>query len=459
MTTTVDEHEVLKQQHNALRDLLDKSHAEGLRYKQRLEQLAHALQERDRRIAELQLFEHRLKKTNDKTQDLETQLAKAKESNQAILEEKGILESNLTDSQQHIKQLERVIQFLRERAETSRLELRQVQSELMANQESTLNNIQQIEEKTAEVDVLRYEVQFEKSKHEETVSELGVIQQQWAHLQQCVRNAQQQASRATVLANSLRSEKQLLETALLAKEDVFNRYEQQLRAINNELNLLKTRYNTSVDGNVSAAIKLLKLQEELRLQDAEIEELYRRREANQQEIATLRQYHQQYETHKAESEVEIRMAQQHLAKRVKEATLLSEKNEILRQQISELQKEAMHHQNKANDLQQSLEQQIQNEKMLQEQFSQTVTSTEARIGHWEAKYLQIFEKWKETETRNLELAAIEEKQMQLQALLSNFTMLAGSASNKIPVPTTCDERPQLFETPKPTIRFKQSLFD
>lgn len=498
--SSVDQdYDALKQQNSAMRELLDRTHSENNRYKQRLEQLAHALQERDKRIAELQLFEYRLKKTNEKTQDLETQVAGSKDAIQSIQEEKSNLQNALTDSQQHAKQLERVIQFLRERAETGRLELRQIQTELVTTQKASNLISQKSEEKSAETAFLEYAVQFEKNKHEETLSELRAIQQQWGQLQKSVRNAQQQATQTNLLINSLRNEKQYLETALLAKEDAFAPVKNELSILQKKYHALQQSYKTAVDINLSATLRSIQLKQEIQSQEAEIEELYTQRQSLRQEISALKDALRHNEaclndvkSINADREAEIRLAQQYLAKRVKEATLLSEKNDLLSQQLAEMRKETTSHQSKAMDLQLTLEKQLQNERQLQEQFSESLKLTETKVGHWESKYLQAYEKWQETEAKNNALRALEEKQNQMQALLLNLSALSGSVSSTPsygahpqPIVTSISiekhsvqdiitqkeathakqapemnaEQEQLFETAKPSVRYKKSLFD
>lgn len=496
----LDERETLKQQNITLRELLDKSIAENTRYKQRLEQFAHALQERDRRIAELQLFEYRLKKTGERSINLENQIASSQAALKTLQEEKEAAERNLDDSQQHGKQLERVIQFLRERAETGRLELRQVQTELTAAQETIAKLMQKSEETAAFQDALQFQIKYEQASKQELTDELAAIHQQWAQLQHAARHTKSQNAQTAQLIASLLAERQQLEIALLAKDNELTLFEHNFQKFKKEISTQQARYNTAVNGNIAAVLQAIRMREELLIQEDEIEELHRQRQEDRAIIAALQKFQQHYEdslaattSQRAEKEAELKIAQQHLAKRVKEATLLSERNETLHREIAELQKKAAEAQSSASALQHALEEQKQAEKSAQERFAENMKVTEGLVGAWEAKYQQIYDRWQEAEARNHALKAIEEKQIQMQALLHNLSALTGSSAMpggthpqpnvhalEIKKPSLLEtferserieralhpqhaetqaESNNFFEVPKPSVRFKQTLFD
>ena len=119
-----------------------------------------------------------------------------------------------------------------------------------------------------------------------------------------------------------------------------------------------------------------------------------------------------------EQDARIKVAQQHLGKKVKEATLMNEKMEEQKVQISELQASLNQMKTKMMEMQNSFDLQIQQEKKHQEQLHETVRFSEGQIVKWEEKYLKTYDK----------LKVLEEKQHQMQALLSSLGNVISSHS-------------------------------
>ena len=121
-----------------------------------------------------------------------------------------------------------------------------------------------------------------------------------------------------------------------------------------------------------------------------------------------------------DSEDRIKVAQQHLAKKVKEATVFNERLEESRNQITDAQAVINNFKAKIKDLQDQLQRQDTQEKSLQELLNQSIKSAESQVGKWEEKYFKMHEKWQKSDKRNKDLEKLEEKYHKMQSLLSNL---------------------------------------
>lgn len=149
---------------------------------------------------------------------------------------------------------------------------------------------------------------------------------------------------------------------------------------------------------------------------------------------------------------QIAMAQQHLAKKVKEAAHLSEEVDKCRQQIHDLQQQHMQNQIRMAELQASVDIHTQQEKRLQDQLAEVIKTYDAQTKKWEHKYFEMQDRWQATEMRKKELEKLEERHMQMQALLANLgSVMSGSPSSAAP-PAPLPAQPYIpryEEAPKP----------
>lgn len=174
-----------------------------------------------------------------------------------------------------------------------------------------------------------------------------------------------------------------------------------------------------------------------------------------------------------ENEQELKMAQQQLGKKMKEVTLLSEKNEELYKALDEQQTQYANLEQEHSSL-------MFRERQLQEQLQNSSQVTEAQIKKWEEKYQQAYDKWQEAETQVRHFKSMEEKYQQASAALANLSSILGphSASAAASVKNVFHhlEEPRTQPAPPvepiqthaisskndlnaPQMRFKQSLFD
>src|SRR5262249_213587 len=143
------------------------------------------------------------------------------------------------------------------------------------------------------------------------------------------------------------------------------------------------------------------------------------------------------QTQLSELEGEVRKAQQHLAKKVKELTLLEDKQEHQNHIHAELQKNIAQSNVRIAELQTALDLQIQQQKRLEEQLQESLKAAETQQNKWEQKFFALYEKWQAGDVRIKELEKLEEKHKQLQSLLSNLGSIMGeqtgyAASKELP---------------------------
>lgn len=186
--------------------------------------------------------------------------------------------------------------------------------------------------------------------------------------------------------------------------------------------------------NLERHITVLSAKEEQK--DEELVALSQENARLQQESRQLLAENERLKNLLEEMEGRFRTAQQHLAKRVKEASLLSERAEesqanlVQFAQIVELQK------GEIAKLQATIEIYEKQEKRLQEQLHEALKGTESKIIKWEEKYFQIYEKWQEGENKIRELKKVEEKHLQMQHLLANFGQFMGGTFKMAPTQET-----------------------
>lgn len=133
-----------------------------------------------------------------------------------------------------------------------------------------------------------------------------------------------------------------------------------------------------------------------------------------------------------DTEARLKVAQQHLAKKVKESALLAEKVEEQQNSIDDYLQIVETAKSQISQLQASLELYQSQEKRLQDQLHEALKGTESQVAKWEKKYFEMYDKWQESENQIRELRKFEEKHLQMQNLLANLGNFMGSSSSMSP---------------------------
>lgn len=283
MATT--SHAKIERQHpveDHLKRQLAEAKIENERNKQRLEKLSLIVLEREKKICELQQYEHSHRKVNEQRHTGNTSLEPGREQLQELHNDKARLCKELEESQQHAIQLERVIRFLHERQEESQLEINNLHDEFHKTQTLTT----------------------------ELTEKLHAV----SHIQQ-------------ELEDTMTQERLAKEEALGEVESLYSQFE----SLKKMLSEAKQKSETIQAERYEAEAALEKLKQE------EINQAY----ATQNE-----------------TEVHLKMAQQHLAKKVKETSDLHDKVHSQDILIQELQNHLEQAQRQISEQQRSFEAQL-----------------------------------------------------------------------------------------------------
>lgn len=443
-----------------------------LREKQKIEKLAHLLQDRERRIGELQHYEEEIKHASEFKHELETEIKNLKLEQQKIADEKATLENELKESKQHAGQLERVIQFLRERSQEAQLELSQLGEEFEAAQ----NSLGQL---NAEHKQLNEENRYCKEKLQEKDQVIAIFEKELALIKQTLIRALKEAKdiegsyqntvkeKASTLVK-LHQAQQQIEALRESVHKLEERVEQGNRKLGDALSHIEA-VETEASEKLRTANLLHKdlveqietLKQELQTDKFTIENLHKQLNDKEQECTDLKQMHNSIQSSLKEQEAEVRKAQLHLAKKLKELAILETKFETQQNTIQELQKTESQNLVRIAELQTTNDLFTAQQKRLEEQLQEIVKSSESQQTRWEEKYFAIYEKWQTGELRVRELEKLEEKFKQLQGFFSNVNPEIKEALP--PIPIAKDEpKPSsqsLFEKSKPSPRIKTDLLE
>lgn len=265
-----------------------------------------------------------------------------------------------------------------------------------------------------------------------------------------------------------------LESKQKEADDTFKKLQEQLIAHQELVQFteeLKVKMQKAEDLRRQAQDALSQRESQVESLNAQVANLARSL-SDQEETA------QQAMSERTEQESRLRVAQQHLAKKVRESTLLAEKNEEIRLKAAELEASLENAKNKQLELQTALDSEANHQKRLQEQYHETLKSHESQTARWEARYLEIHQRCQDLESRNRELRYLEERFNKMQQAISQLSAIVGS-----PHPLTIQEseiypppkeiadmqmappaapcvtiQPSLFEAQTAQPRFKESLF-
>lgn len=461
--------------------------SQNKRQKEQIEKLSYSLKDQEKKIRDLHKFEFSYKEASEKNDLLKSQLEKASKDNQLLHSESQSLSKSLQENQSHSEQLERALKLLRNRSQEAQLELSQLRDEYLRSQEALSNLTEQLHVTQGRLHEHTQELQRVYAEKQAAVEELESLQGQFSILkskivagQEDLKAVQKEKINVEIISSekaSLLSQleievaaiKQSLSTGILEvknietkhlelvnekaalynragqlqqalesqKEETSSLQQQLAESVNREENLRlqneKLQINAQNDFQDSLKEQKIKIHEqELALQKHY--ELLRQKEQQAEEynnqISRLTQEKYKLEDslsnmtrNQDEQEARIKVAQQHLGKKVKEVALLHEKIEDQKNLVSESQSSLNQLRSKINEMQSFFDLQIQQEKKLQEQLHETVRFSESQIVKWEEKYLKTYDK----------LKVYEEKQQQMHALFASIGNVIGSQQIASPI--------------------------
>ena len=445
------------------------------RDKQRIEKLAAQLFEKDKRIQDLQRLEGSLKKAGEQKQELEQ-----------ALEEKKLLEEQFLESRQHAEQLERVINFLRERSEGANLELVQLREEFQKSQDLLHVLKKQQDLLHSEKDALQQQAQREQREKQDALDEIRLLQEQFLELKNRYSLLQKELDETHVALGTANTLKEQLEAQQRECSRLIDDQRKHLENFERESSLIKQTlirglkeaqeiqklYQDAVEDRVSTSAKLhqshqqldryrdqqKQLQEQIeesrgnvRTLSARLEEALRDNEDQEklcQQIQELKCENEKLHTDALrlqqvgqEKDAEITQVQHHFAKKMKEASTFEDKCEEQARLISEQQQTLYQNKVKIAELQTSVDIQTQQQKLFQDQLQEAIRNSEVQMQKWEEKYFAIYDKWQASENRAKELERLEEKQKHLQGMLTNLGSYFGQPVAVQPVPPPVHTEP------------------
>lgn len=140
---------------------------------------------------------------------------------------------------------------------------------------------------------------------------------------------------------------------------------------------------------------------------ARLEEALDGRIAAENRVQEIQQAQQEKErTLLEESESRFKIAQQHLAKKVKETAVLTEQYHELERQYDEIKLDLDVTKGRIFEAHGSLE-----------SLRESLRAADAQVVKWEEKYFRLYDKFQESELRCRELKKVEERFIQMQAMV------------------------------------------
>ncbi len=209
------------------------------------------------------------------------------------------------------------------------------------------------------------------------------------------------------------------------QEFIQDKYEQ----LKEEWKQLSERLEEAIEMRAQTEQHLIQLETIAANQESQLQEFAQQLQILNQEKGILEAERDQIKSLLGESETRLKVAQQHLAKKVKEAALLSEKLEEQQISLTDFAQTIEYQKTQLAQLQAGQDLYQRQEKRLQEQLHEALKGTESQIVKWEEKYFRMYDKWQESENRIRELKKFEEKHLQMQSLLANLGNFMGGALN------------------------------
>ncbi|MBS4166279.1 Uncharacterized protein NEOC65_001364 [Neochlamydia sp. AcF65] len=448
--------------------------------KEQLEKLTLVVQEQEKKIHELMQEEPTHDRRQEDMLGTETKLEQEPKNIHALKMENHALAKKLAEIQKHSTQLERVLKHLHERSKEAYLELNQLREDFQRSEEAVFNLTGQLEVAQKRIHQQIEALNNEKAEKQELVEEIHALQLQFSslktklaeereafnkikdekmHLETSMTEKDQlfnQLEKEIIfikedLSKGMReakeiescymnavSEKIALYNKVLQGEETIASQQNENKALQCKLEQISTKENDFKE-------QLLRLENLLHEQQLEAErqkqqhsqelesslqqqqDLFKLKEqqveADQKEITYLSQEKFRLEDtlsimtrYQEEQDARIKVAQQHLGKKVKEVALLNEKIEEQKSLIADLEENLNQLKIKMNERQNSFEQQLMQESKTQHLLQETIRATESQVAQWEAKYQQAEEN----------LKTLEEKQQQMHSLLASLSHVIGA---------------------------------
>jgi chromosome segregation ATPase len=434
-----EELQALRDQQTTLKDLLKKAqdklkHASDQSNpainppKVELEQAAHLLPELTARVNfETEQLREELSLAHKKLKQFEEELAENKQNSQKEIERFRLL---LAKQQQEEVHLETVVSqtsshHLRQELEVIKRNLAQ------GNQDSKVLETRYVEILNEKIGLehqckqLQLQLEHQSTNLTSFQTQLHEIEDHKKDLESSLLFKEKELAEVCQNYEDLQKRMIDLDERIREKDYIQDKYEQ----LKDEWTQMGERLEEVIEVRTQMEQHLTELEAIATNQESQLQEFDAQMQLLQQEKQTLETDRDQLKTLLDESETRLKIAQQHLAKKVKEAAVLSEKVEEQQVNLSDLAHNVDHQKTHLVQLQASLDIYQKQEKCLQDQLHSALKGTESQVSKWEEKYFRMYDKWQESENRIRELKKFEEKHHQMQSLIANLGSFMGGSFN------------------------------
>lgn len=479
---------------------------------EKLKELVSVSQERDTLKKRMQALLHEyeglkedLLSDSEYIAQLQSDLAEAKKSQRntseeneqvnLIQEEKEELQKKLSEVHLHAGQLEKAVQYLRSKLEEANTDKELLGEELHEMQEK-LEVINQ-EQK----DIRLNSSEFEKLKSEKTElsKELGEREKNLFALEKevealketivlSIQEAKGFAEQCSQLANQQQHSeqeehklKQQLEsqakkvtdlecqiTQAKCNEVSVQEAEEKVSQLEKEI-IEKERLHKEelTKGTIELESKIKFLEEQIREKDESINSHQRKQIQHDEEKRELTKTIDTLRIQLKDKESETKVAQQHLAKKVKEYTLLNNRYEEQKKTHTEIQGRLNTAQSKVAELGNALHAKQDLEQRLEARLSETIKTSETQARRWEEQINRHKFRVQELEKEAQELYQVKEKFRKMESLFSDKTMAVESKPAPLPIEPPRSPEPlpsppspkDLFAPPPSHHPYKNNLFE
>lgn len=426
------------------------------------------------------------------------------------------LQEPIVDKKKELE-LERVVQFMRTRLEETQTEKHQYSIKIKELEGINKKAQEEIESRENLLKIEKEAFVFLQEEEHALKAQMAQLYEEISRLQQIIEDASFQEKKTQEETIALQKEIDLLKQMMMKSMQDFKEdrekeeaaYQTQIKTLlddlkkekeaaknaeeqKTELVSLKIEYaqiKEAFENKTKAHFELAQLTEELKIKltcseeekTAQEELLLQKNELTGElsaQIANLsdnlhemKQASHEWELERQDHEANLRAAQSHLAKKLREAAILEEQNQALLNEKESYEKALEAVQEKLAEMKADSDAELAQAVIKERQYQEELKSSELQAEKWEKKFFQMQEKWQESEIRIRELKKLEERFLKLQHMFTHLGSVLTPEVKELPsfdIPPPAktftemeivpkEIQSSLFEAPKHS-RYKETLF-
>ncbi len=405
--------------------------------RQRYNALQSALNDKDRQICQLEEFRYLYHRAQKKLTQLEESQKEQVSESEALLDQHDALRNIIADNKASISALHREIE-----------ELKALEPQLSSARQNETQALKAVQDLNAElvnanarqgelhdtISSLRRDREDLRRRGDLLDTELQKIKAQQADHEKRHQSSLEAKQRDT---DALKQSIEQLEDQVRDKEEL----QKGLESRDKEITQLGENINALECAEESAKQREQALTGEIAAVESRSEDLER---SLVQARAQLEEFAEDLEAAKqiiSERDTELRTAQHHLAKKVKEATQLSEALEERDERIQGLEQLSADLQKREQELSDKLDVQLRTQRQREETLEAEVSQLRTAADDWQEKVDQLTRDLEAMKERCERVDELEAKQSQINTLLANLGNVVEVAESKTP---------PIIETAEPT---------